>query len=39
MTKTMNLSLRTVQRIWQTQKLQPHRIISYRDIYVLVYAR
>ena len=39
MTKTMNLSLRTVQRIWQTQKLQPHRIISYRDIYICARVR
>ena len=30
MAKAMTLSLRTVQRIWQAHKLQPHRIRTFR---------
>ncbi len=30
MAKAMNLSLRTVQRIWQAHKLQPHRIRTFK---------
>ena len=30
MAKAMTLSLRTVQRIWQAHKLQPHRIRTFK---------
>lgn len=30
MAKALTLSLRTIQRIWQTHRLQPHRIRAFR---------
>jgi hypothetical protein len=30
MAKAIGLSLRTVQRIWQAHKLQPHRIRTFK---------